>query len=230
VRRTGDFQVTPSGEDAVFLSILPLTGFSNAGFAEVFRFHVPGAVECASCDPTGSEEPDANGDARLAPDGLSITDDGRVFFTTRVPLVLTDANNRDDVYEWTGDGPQLISSGISGFNSALLSVSADGTDSYFFTHEKLSPEGRAGTQVRIYDARENGGFFVVPSPPDCAASDECHGPGTESPGPPRISSAVPGSIGNLVPACRKGLVKKRGKCVKKKHRKRHAQRRSHKHA
>jgi hypothetical protein len=230
-RRTGDFQVTPDGSDAVFVSALPLTGVSNVGFLEVFRFDAgTNDIACASCDPTGSEEPEANGDAELAADGLAITDDGRVFFTTPVSLVLNDSDGRGDVYEWTPAGAQLISSGISAFDSGLLSVSADGVDVYFFTHDKLTPQGRDGTQTKIYDARTDGGFFVVPPPPPCAASDECHGAGTEAPGPPQIKSAVPGTTGNLGPThCRKGSIKKNGKCVKKKQHKR-AKRKAHKNA
>jgi hypothetical protein len=56
----------------------------------------------------------------------------------------------------------------------------------------------AGKQtVKIYDAREEGGFFIVPPPPLCAASDECHGPGTRSAGPPSIGTLAPGEIGQV---------------------------------
>ena len=34
--------------------------------------------------------------------------------------------------------------------------------------------------MRIYDAREGGGFFHIPAPPQCRASDECHGPGSRA--------------------------------------------------
>ncbi len=36
-------------------------------------------LDCASCDPTNAA---ATGDATLASDGLSLTDDGRVFFNS----------------------------------------------------------------------------------------------------------------------------------------------------
>ncbi len=68
--------------------------------------------------------------------------------------------------------------------------------------------------MKIYDARENGGFLVVPPLPLCAATDECHGPGTPVAPPPQIGT-FKGEGGN-VKRCRKGFVKKNGKCVKKK--------------
>ena len=72
--------------------------------------------------------------------------------------------------------------------------------------------------MKIYDARANGGFFVVPPPPPCAASDECHGPGTAGAGRPHIGT-VAGTRRQALAAtkCKKGSVKKHGKCVAKKH-------------
>ena len=118
-----------------------------------------------------------------------------------------------------GDGaPQLISSGTSQFDSGLLSVTADGVDAYFFTHDTLAADEDENGPDRIYDARADGGFFAFRSPPPCAASDECHGPGTR-PGPPPDQPA-PGRTSERQPhrACPKGKVKQHGKCVKKKSR------------
>jgi hypothetical protein len=239
-RRTADFQVTPSGEFAVFGSTLPLAGPNSTGVANVYRYAAsPDQLACPSCDPTRSEDPIITADADLAPDGLSLTDDGRVFFTTRTPLVLNDTGERDDVYQWSGEDPKLISSGIGSFDSRLLSASADGVDAYFFTHDKLSPEGRDGTQTRIYDARSGGGFFALPTVPQCSASDECHGAGTAAPSPPNIRTAAPGAGQNDPPkaaACKKGFVqkkggaKKKGKCVKKQHKKKKSQKKTQRKA
>ena len=48
-----------------------------------------------------------------------------------------------------------------------------------------------------------GGFLVIPEPPLCKASDECHGPGSAAPGPPDINS-VTGSGGNNLPPAASG--------------------------
>jgi sugar lactone lactonase YvrE len=194
---TADFQVTLSGDDAVFGSTLPLTGVASNGASEVFRYDAPSdSLDCVSCNP----DVQPAGDATLASDGLSITDDGRVFFTTPDQLVLADSNGNRDVYEWEEGAPQLISAGTSPFDSALLTVSADGVDAHFFTHDVLSPQDLNGAVTKIYDARENGGFFIVPPPPPCVASDECHGPGSAAPGPPSIGT-IAGTPGNVTQDC-----------------------------
>jgi hypothetical protein len=229
--RSADFQTNPSGSDAAFTSKLQLSPIDPTGDAQVFHYDAASdALSCASCNPTNSQSTGASGDALLAPDGRSITDDGRVFFSTPIPLVLRDTGNRLDVYESSGGPAQLISSGISPFDSGLLSVSSDGTDAYFFTHDRLAAaeDQNSGTVTRIYDAREKGGFFAIPGPGPCAASDECHGPGTQSAPAPPIRTGGPSIPGNQKAApkaqsCRKGQAKKRGRCVakKKSHAKKH---------
>ena len=65
--------------------------------------------------------------------------------------------------------------------------------------------------TKLYDARTNGGFFDVPPPALCAASDECHGPGTRRRRPPPIGT-IAGTPGNSAAKedCKKGFVKKHG--------------------
>jgi hypothetical protein len=228
-RKTGDFQTTPSGNYAAFTSVLPLTGLHTFGFRQVFRYDA-GAQQlaCPSCDLTGTDDASLADNAELAPNGLSLLEDGRLFFTTRFPLVLNDANGRKDVYEYENGAPLPVSSGSGSFDSALLSASADGTDVFFFTHEALAPEeDRNGGLMRIYDAREGGGFFKLPASVPCQASDECHGPGTITPGAPDIRSSGKTTTGNAL-VCAKHRVKQRGKCVKKAHaKKKHAKKKHH---
>jgi hypothetical protein len=169
----------------------------------------------------------------LATNGLSLTDDGRVFFDSGEPLALRDANARGDVYEWSQDAgrAELISAGVGQFASSLLSVSSDGTDAFFFTRDTLAPGDRNGTLVKLYDAREEGGFFTIPPAPPCAASDECHGPGSPTPPPPQNGTGT-GVGGNCAPGCgatppkcSHGKVRRHGRCVKPKARKkRHGKR------
>jgi hypothetical protein len=221
-RHTGDFQTTPSGNFAGFVSALELTGVNTFGALDVFRYDA-GAEQlvCASCDTTGTSDASLAEDAALAPDGLSLLEDGRLFFTSRLALVLNDANRRKDVYQWANGEQKLITTGTGPFDSGLLTASADGTDVFFFTHEPLAPEeDNDGFLMRVYDAREGGGFFKLPAPVPCQASDECHGPGTAVPPQPDIRSAGPSTPGNFV-TCRKNQVKRAGKCVKKHHKKKH---------
>jgi len=223
-RRTADFQTTPDGTLAAFASREDLGGYETFGFAGIFEYDaVADRVDCASCDLSGSTDHSYLADSFLAADGLSLLDDGRVFFTTKTPLVLNDANERTDVYYWSGGNPQLISAGTGPFDSALLTVSADGTDAFFFTHDTLAPEeDHLGPLMKIYDARAGGGFFKLPAAVPCAAADECHGPSSPIPPAPDIKSSGPTTRGNVL-TCRKGKVKRYGKCVRKKkrHHKKH---------
>ncbi len=230
---TADFQVTPDGRYAAFGSSLSLTGFVNLGHAEIYRYDsVADAVECASCATTGAA---AKADTFLAPHGLNISEDGRVFFTTDEGLVLSDTNERKDAYEWTG-GTNVgrISTGRSLDDSSLLTVSQDGVDALFFTRDVLVPSDENGGAVKIYDARQGGGYLQTNSPLPCAASDECHGPGTVAPSPPNINSQTGAGPEGPIAApkrCKRGFVKRHGRCVKK-HRKgkrRHNHRKRHNH-
>jgi DNA-binding beta-propeller fold protein YncE len=227
-RNMADFQVTPSGEHAAFASARSLTGFDSAGQREVFRYEVTGdELRCASCSVTG--QPPA-GSSTLAANGLSLTDDGRLFFNTAEPLVLRDTNRRKDAYEWSEQRVELVSTGQSPFDSGLLSVSADGTDAFFFTRDTLTADDGNGNLTKLYTARAGGGFFRIPPPPPCAASDECHGPGSQ-PAPPVGIGTLKGEGGNLpsVRKCGRGKVKRRGKCVKPKKPRRRQGRRAGRH-
>ena len=223
-RHTSQFQVTPDAGVATYTSAMPVGGFDNAGHYEVFRYEAGSdQSRCVSCNPT---EATPSTDSSLASDGSSLTNDGRVFFNSGEALVLRDSNSRQDVYEWSkAGGLGLVSSGLGQFDSSLLSVSADGTDAFFFTRDTLAENDGNGKLVKLYTAREGGGFFVVPPPPQCAASDECHGAASPAPADPVIGTG-PGGNGNFKSKkCRRGLVKRRGRCAK-----RHASKRRAKHS
>jgi DNA-binding beta-propeller fold protein YncE len=238
-RDTADFQVTPSGDYAAFPSTLALAGNGEdtGGHTVLYRYDAAsGALDCASCSPTGTR---SAGDSSLAQDGLSLTEDGRLFFNSADQLASADTDGRRDVYEWAKPGAgncsssspsfattagsclALISAGTSPFDSGLLSATENGTDTFFFTRDSLAPQDKNGPTMKIYDAREGGGFPYSSPEASCKASDECHGAATGSPAPPAIGS-VAGIAGNLhAPRCKKGYVKKHHRCVKAAHHKRH---------
>ena len=99
-----------------------------------------------------------------------MSDDGRVFWSTKDPLVPRDTNDDTDVYEYTGGRPQLITTGISekkrGFEAAcsglcdffgrffwikqgLVGVSSDGIDVYFTTSDTLVATGPQRTRQQV---------------------------------------------------------------------------------
>jgi len=243
-RHTGDFQITPSGNYAVFPSALALADGEEetAGHTEVYRYQAPSAkLECVSCNPTGA--PSA-GEAGLAPNGLSITNEGRVFFATSDQLTAADTDNKQDVYEWEPSGAgncnesslsfsrqtkaciALISAGTSAFDSGLLGVDANGKDAYFFTRDTLVPQDKNGPTVKVYDAREGGGFAFEQPPAPCKASDECHGPSSPTPPPLEVGSesGTPHNFRAEPKGCKAGFVKRHGVCVRRSRANKHPRR------
>jgi hypothetical protein len=122
-----------------------------------------------------------------------LSDSGRLFFNSSDGLVPQDTNSNEDVYEYepTGVGPEtaacaettatfvpsaggcvgLISSGVGFGESAFLDASANGSDVFFLTAEKLAPQD-IGTGLDIYDAHECTAASPCASPP-AAATPEC---------------------------------------------------------
>jgi hypothetical protein len=122
-----------------------------------------------------------------------LSDSGRLFFNSSDALVPQDTNGNEDVYEYepTGVGPEnaacsettatfvpaadgcvgLISSGVGFGESAFLDASANGSDVFFLTAEKLAPQD-VGTGLDIYDAHECTAASPCASPP-AAATPEC---------------------------------------------------------
>jgi hypothetical protein len=194
VHTFGDLQTTPDGVVAVFDSRLPLTNYPNAGHSEIYRYdYAANQVVCASCALTRAT---ATGDTSLSTSGLNLSDDGRVFFSSPEQLVLRDANGKRDAYEWEAGDNELISTGSHPADAGLLSVSSDGVNAYFFTRQTIVPADENGTAMKIYAARERGGFGTFPPPVPCQASDECHGAGSQAP-PPVSVGTLKGELGNV---------------------------------
>jgi hypothetical protein len=210
------FQLSPKGNDAVFPSTRSLTGYENDQHEEIYRYDAgTESVNCASCSPTGQR---STGDASLPTHGLGVTNGGQVFFNSTEGLVDRDLNEKIDAYEWSPTGgTELISTGSAALGSSLLGVSADGTDAYFFTREKLVSGDNNGSHVKVYDARAGGGFPYVPPVVPCKASDECHGAGSVVPSPPEVGSEAGTPIGNVRPG--KKRCRPHGKCRHHRHHK-----------
>jgi DNA-binding beta-propeller fold protein YncE len=178
----------------------------------------------------------------------ALSDDGeRLFFESIDALVLADTNGRQDVYEWeraesaaqcgpTGAGAELyvaaaggcislISGGQSKGDSDFIDASPDGRDVFIRTGSSLLAHDPG--LLDIYDAREGGGF-----PPPEELLPPCEGEACQNPAPPpeetTPSSTVVGPSGNVTerprPRCRKGKVRRRGRCVPRKRAKRAAKR------
>jgi hypothetical protein len=218
--------VSPDGRHMAFITASKVTAYENGGFSAMYSYDsATEQVTCNSCAATGQP---ASADVFGSQNGLFMTDDGRTFFSTEEAIVAQDTNASEDVYEF-GDGrPQLITSGtaaglhnlsaVIGVSTlpGLVGVSGDGTDVYFATFEHLVGQDQNGQQLKIYDARTNGGFPFVTPPPSCAAADECHGPGSSPP------ASLPDGTGAAVTAHAKQVARKRSHRKRKRHRKRHS--------
>jgi hypothetical protein len=211
---------------------------------EVYLFAAPGTagagIVCASCNPSG-ERPvgpaslpgaEPNGSGPNAPHAYKprvlAADSKRVFFDTLDALAVQDTNRDRDVYEWEALGSgdctrpsgcvKLISSGRAEGGASFLDASEDGSDAFFLTDGSLVASDPADFDV--YDARVGGGSVGL------APAIPCFGDACQ-PLPPEPEDPTPGTrrqkpSGNPPPLlvkalhCKKGQVKKRGKCVKKK--------------
>ncbi len=190
--------------------------------------------------PTG-EDASNNSSSLMAQDGLitrAISEDGkRVVFGSAEPLSPMATNGLENAYEWHaspggGEGSvSLVSSGSSA--QAVLSedvrISPSGRDVFFVTSQSLVPQD-ADEFFDVYDARTEQGFPATEAPTQPCSGDACQGPLT-NPAPllvPGSVSQAPGenlstpASGGVKPGlkakprkarCRRGLVKRRGKCV-----------------
>ncbi len=186
-------QVTPDGKYAGFITPSQVTSYDNAGKAEMYRYSAEtGQVICVSCVPGAKP----TGDVYGSQNGLFLTEDGRMGFSTNDALVPQDTDEVNDTYEFAEGKPYLISSGQTpphdqygnGYDEGattpgLVGMSANGVDLYFASYDHLVTQDHNGQEIKIYDARTNGGFPAEVPPPNCQAADECHGAGSTPPAP-----------------------------------------------
>jgi hypothetical protein len=240
-------QVTADGRYLAFESGVSLTGYDNAGRGEVFEYDaLSGNLSCASCDPTGQkatkfshltliEGHSPNPFAQ--PHNLPDKGEGLLFFESYAKLSAADRNGAfQDVYEWRPDGvggctlPQGCIDLISGGQAAqgphaynqdsyFVDASPSGKDVFFATWNQLVPFDKDDL-MDLYDARVGGGFEYSAQEP-CLA-EACRGaasaaPESQSPGTESFSEA----FSMPKPGCKKGSVKKRGRCVTKKKKRHH---------
>lgn len=231
---------SPSGNYLLFSSVKPLTGFANSpaetglceseNCKELFLYNAEtDGLSCVSCDPAG-DRPVSNTSLfqriefqRVGPPGprylpRAVLDSGQVFFETTNALLPNDVNGFQDVYEYNAGTISLISSGSAMGGSGFLDAGADGRDVFFITSEPLVRSDGDGLPS-VYDARVDGGFTEPPLPPEpCGGEGGCRAPAGPPPPGDSSSTSTVGSSGNVKPKptiCKRGFVRKGGRCVKK---------------
>ncbi len=250
-------EASPDGRWLTFLSSAPLTGFDNIGpckgigeettdapCSEAFLYDsVTGALICVSCAPT-NERPLGRTVLRVikgAPAALPqpryLTNSGRLYFDTQNSLSPADTNgNVEDVYQFepgeqgtcnqAGGCVSLISSGRGAVDSNFLAIDERGENVFFTSRDQLVPTD-TDELIDLYDARVKGGFADESELPSNGCGEGCQ-PSTSTQPEPPPSTRSTGSGNFVVKGCKKGQVKKKGRCVNKPKQKRHkAMRTSH---
>ena len=179
--------------------------------------------------------------AGVLPANLS-SSGSRVFFQSSEGLLPEDVNGTEpgnncstplvcsDVYEWEAVGTgscttpnhaggclYLLSTGESERSSYFVNASADGSSAFIITSSALVPADQ-DELTDVYSARVDGGLaaqHALPVEP-CRSAEGCRGPSsTTSPAASVGTSTFQGPPNVSPKACRKGFVRKHGKCVKK---------------
>jgi hypothetical protein len=221
----------------VFGTTTNVTGYDSHGFEELYRYDaVAGSIVCVSCDPSGAPPTESavftrsyNYHESVASPPRPVSEDGSyVFFDTSTALVPHASRGVVHVYEWHDGTISLIGSPSDPTDSFFMGSSADGSNLFFGTHAQLVSQDTdfAGD---LYDARIDGGF-EQPAAPACTGTG-CQGVPSAPPLFATPASATFNGVGNFPPPptppagkpkakpkpvkCRRGTVKRQGKCVKK---------------
>jgi hypothetical protein len=235
-------RISRDGQTLLFRSQRQLTSYRNRGEAELYLYRAGDGLLCVSCNPTGEapsgpagvQEISGSSFALALPSAIltrNLSADGkRVVFDSGDRLVAADRNDGNDVYEWEANGEgscsgeaqnggclYLISGAAGGESSYLADIDENGNNIFFFTGQSLVAQDK-DQLVDLYDASVEGGIpsqEVVPPGP-CEGETGCLGAVSGSPGTTSSGTSSFNGPGNPKPApCKKGTVRKNGKCVKK---------------
>jgi hypothetical protein len=237
---TGTARLSADGTRLAFVSSASLTGYPNAGKAEIYLYDaLTKGLLCVSCNPKGTPPagPASLPSAQAAGEGgpaaykpRALAEDGRrLFFTSPDALVTFDSNGRPDAYEWQAQGAGgcvkpsgcvgLLSSGRNG-EASFADASADGTDAYFLSNTSLLAAD-AGA-IDVYDARSGGGFPEARPAAECEG-DACQGPPSAPDDSVPSTATVQGAANPPVrfvrfrcPKGKRRAGRDKGRCVAKK--------------
>lgn len=210
-------EASPSGLFMAFNSTERLTGYDNApreagdceeeACEELYLYDASdNQLSCVSCE----------GGAPIGATGINpvevfyspteprvqrrqVLNDGSVYFDSPDPLVTTDTNGAQDVYEYNGGSLYLISSGTSSAPAVFDEASPSGEDVFFVTGQSLVAAD-TDESASLYDARVGGGFPAQSArveSPVCGGVEACRSPLGEPPVeqfPASVGAAGPGNL------------------------------------
>lgn len=210
---------------------------SSSGCVELYRYDErDGSIECVSCDPSGPTTLPLGANGGVGTSGFAAmsADGSTVAFLTEEALLPADLNHAADVYEWRGGVRHLLTDGLAESQGGMAragvwGVDANGSNVLF----SAARPGLTGFEqdglANLYDARIDGGFLPPAPEPPCEG-ESCQGPLQAPPGSAQPSSAAFQGRGNVSEgpgACRRGKVRRHGRCVSRRpHKHKHGR---HKH-
>lgn len=234
------YAVTPDGSVVTFFSssitLDPLGGSTNAGTRQYYRYDDDDrSLVCLSC-PTDDSAPVA-----VEPGNAPVSEDGdTVAFATPTALLGADQNTPKagadarigtDIYEWRDGRLLLVTDGLTSWPSKGLefnaeaprvpAISPSGRDIYFTAAGAYTADALDG-YTRLYDARIGGGI-EFPEPPRPCPLEVCQGTPQGAPEEPPPGTSEFRGPGNPVAKpvrCPRGKVRRKGRCVKKHHKRR----------
>lgn len=142
-----------------------------------------GTLECASC--VEGVASGGNGDPSSSNSGFnrynnhaaqSVSNNGRVFFTTYESFDPSDKNGLPDAYEFHAGEHRLVSTGAEGKTARFVDASEDGKTIFFTTTDAIVPQD-SDRVLDLYMTREGAGFPYTPpaETPPCLGLETCHG-------------------------------------------------------
>jgi hypothetical protein len=193
------------------------------------------SLECVSCRHGAITANSLGSEGAEGFDYAVSRDGSTAALVTAEPLVSGDVNDGYDIYQWHNGAIGLISDGKtayppSGYWTPPKVWGVDGTgDDIFFTLVDPTLTGyEQDGLTNLYDARVGGGF-PRPTVPDSCTGESCQGAIAPPSVGPSAGSESLHSSGNLRPGkdrrrCRRGKVRRGGRCVRAAHPKTHARR------
>ena len=249
----GGSQVGGDGHILLFASGAALTADdTDAGKRDIFRYDADAATleRISKAAPGGSEAPAADaivnrnnvGEALANPaeEGRWVSEDGKtVGFASAEPLVPGDEDEAVDLYLWKDGQLALLPREAEEFSpSELPTLSTSGAE-FAFTSSLPLLATDGDTAFDTYILRAGGGFAIAAEQSSCnplaggcqaaAASPPAGSPATLTfvgqgnvKAPKRCKKGFVRKHGKCTAKkCKRGFVKKRGKCTKKKHKRQH---------
>jgi hypothetical protein len=210
--------------------------FLEENCLELFRYSAAdNSIVCVSCFGAAPISNAMFGRDALTSPGLPsvrpISEDGSyVFFDTASALLPNATSGMLHVYEWHNGTISLISTPDDPGNAYFQGTSADGSNVFFGTHAQLVAQD-TDVDGDLYDARIDGGFVKVT--PSLCTGTGCQGVPAAPPIFATPSSVTFEGVGNFEAStgtsakslgkpgpkpkkCKRGFVKKHGRCVKQK--------------